>query len=69
MTATETQFVTDERGDRVAVLIGIERYRELLDALDEIDAIRAYDEATASGETPIGFEDAVREFERDRETG
>ncbi len=66
MTATETQFITDESGQRVAVLIGLDRYRQLLDALDELDAIRAYDDARASGDDRMSFEDATREIERER---
>lgn len=66
MTPTDTQFVTDASGHRVAVLIGIDRYRQLVEALEEIDALHAYDEAKASGEEAVPFEEAVREIERDR---
>ncbi|MEP0547313.1 MAG: hypothetical protein ABJF88_10310 [Rhodothermales bacterium] len=69
MTTTETQFVTDDRGERIGVLIGLDRYRQLLDAAEEIEAIRAYDEAKASGDEAIPFDEAVREIERDREAG
>ena len=69
MTTTETRFVTDDAGHRIAVLIGIDRYRQLLEALEEIDAIRAYDEAKASGDEALPFEDAVGEIERDRTAG
>lgn len=69
MTATETQFVTDEKGRRVAVLVGINRYHQFLEAVEEIDAIRDYDEASASGEVPVSFEDAVREIEQERGAG
>jgi PHD/YefM family antitoxin component YafN of YafNO toxin-antitoxin module len=66
MTPTDTQFVTDHAGHRVAVLIGLDRYRQLLDALEELDAIRAYDDAIASGDEAVPFEEALREIERDR---
>ncbi len=69
MMPTETQYVTDEAGRRVAVLVGIERYRQLLDALEEIEAARAYDEAKANGDEAIPFEEAVREIERERHGG
>ena len=64
MTSTDPQYVTDDQGHRTGVLLGIDRYRELLDALDELDAIRAYDDAKASGDEAIPFEEAVREIER-----
>ncbi len=69
MTPTDTRFVTDDAGQRIAVLIGLDRYRQLLDALEEVDAIRAYDEAKSSGDESVPFEDAVREIERNRKTG
>lgn len=69
MTTTDTQFVTDDTGRRIAVLIGLDRYRQLLDALEELDSIRAYDEAKASGDEAVPFEEAVREIERDRTAG
>lgn len=69
MTATETQFVTDGNGQRIGVLIGLDRYRQLLEALDEVDAIRAYDEAKASGDDAVSFEEAVREIEQSRKAG
>jgi hypothetical protein len=66
MTATDTQFVTDDSGRRIGVLLGIERYSELLEALEELDAIRAYDEAKASGEEAIPFGEAIAEIDRMR---
>ena len=66
MTITETQFVTDDEGQRVAVLIGLERYRQLLDAFDELAAIRAYDAAKTANDQSLPFEEAVREIERNR---
>ena len=64
MTPTQTQFVTDETGRRVAVLVGIDQYRALLEAADEIDAIRAYDEAVQHRDEAIPFEEAVAGIER-----
>lgn len=66
MTPTETQYVTDENGHRIAVLVGIERYRRLLDAMEEVEAVRAYDEAKASGEQALPLEQAVAEIEATR---
>jgi PHD/YefM family antitoxin component YafN of YafNO toxin-antitoxin module len=62
----ERQFVVNERGDKVAVVIGIEEYEKILEELEDRDHIRAYDEAKASGETPIPLEQALAEFRRNR---
>ena len=63
MNVAKEQFVVDESGNRTAVLIGIERYSELLEAQEELESIRAYDEAKASGDEAIPFSQAVKEIE------
>ena len=60
------RFVTDRRGKKIAVVLAIEDYKKLLAELEELDAIRAYDAAKASGEEPIPFEKATQEIERSR---
>jgi hypothetical protein len=60
------RFVTDRRGKKVAVVLAIEDYKKLLAKIEELDAIRAYDAAKASGEEPIPFEKATQEIERSR---
>jgi len=61
-----TQFLTNEKGEKVAVVIGIEEYEKLLEELEDLEDIRAYDEAISSGETPIPFEQAIAEVKRSR---
>jgi len=61
-----TQFLTNEKGERTAVVISIEEYEKLLEELEELEDIRAYDEAKASGETPVPFDEAVARIERNR---
>ncbi|HLG17723.1 MAG TPA: hypothetical protein VJH03_24985 [Blastocatellia bacterium] len=66
MVEPKQRYVVDEVGRRVAVLVDIEEYRKLTEALEEIESIRAYDEAKASGDEAIPFEQAVREIESQR---
>lgn len=61
-----TQFLTNEKGERIAVVISIEEYEKILEELEELDDIRAYDEAKASGETPVPFDEAIARIERNR---
>lgn len=61
-----TQFLTNEKGEKTAVVISIEEYQKLLEELEELEDIRAYDEAKASGETPVPFDEAVARIERNR---
>ncbi len=62
----ERQFVVNERGEKVAVVLSIEEYEKILEELEELEDIRAFDEAEASGETPIPFDQAITEIKRSR---
>jgi PHD/YefM family antitoxin component YafN of YafNO toxin-antitoxin module len=64
--AAKEQYVIDENGTRTAVLIDLEYYQKLLEALDELESIRAYDEAKESGDEIISFDQAVQEIESQR---
>jgi hypothetical protein len=55
MTGRE-QFVVDEGGRRIKVIIDLEEYEAMLTKLEKPESIRAYDEAKGSGETPVSFE-------------
>ncbi len=62
----ERQFVVNEQGEKVAVVIGIEEYEKILEELEDLEAIREYEEAKASGETPVPFDEAIARIERNR---
>ncbi len=61
-----TRFLTNDKGDRIAVIIEIEEYEKLLDELEELEDIRACAEAKASGEVPIPLDEAISEIEKKR---
>lgn len=64
------QFLTNERGERTAVVLPIEEYEELLERLEDAEALREADEALAAierGEDEvIPWERAKREIEEER---
>ncbi len=60
------RYVVDEKGKRVGVLLDAKEYQRILEELEELEAIREYDAAKASGEKPIPFEQAIRDIERKR---
>lgn len=66
MIETKERYLTDEQGNRLAVILDVPTYERLVDALDELEAIRAFDAANASGEEPVPFEEAVRRIENGR---
>ena len=59
-------YVIDDQGNPIGVVLDIADYRKLLEDLEELEPIRAYDAAKASGNEAIPFEQAVSEIERNR---
>jgi hypothetical protein len=52
-------FITDAEGNRIGVVLNLAAYQKLLEELEELDSIRAYDAAKASGDEAIPFEEAL----------
>lgn len=67
MPAQAARFVVDDHGNRTAVLLDMARYRELLEAAEELDSIRAYDAAKAGSEEAIPLAQALAEIEAARQ--
>ncbi len=53
------QYLVDEKGTRMGVLLDMDEYRKIMEALEELESIRAYDAAKTSAEKAIPFEEAV----------
>jgi hypothetical protein len=66
MLQPKERFIVDENGQRIGVLLDIEDYQRLLEELEELEAIRAYDAAKASGDEVLPLEQALAEIEKDR---
>ena len=60
------KFLIDEHGTRVAVVLDIKDYQRILEDLEELEAIRQYDEAKAAGDEAIPLDQAVDEIRRGR---
>lgn len=61
-----SRFIVNDAGERVGVILSVEAYEQLLDALEELEDIRAYDEAKASDDEVVPFEQAMQEIEQGR---
>jgi sporulation protein YlmC with PRC-barrel domain len=66
MSSLREKFIVDEKGEKVGVFLDMEEYRRVLAALEELEAIRAYDEAKEAGDAAVPFEQAVEEIEKRR---
>ena len=60
------RYVINEKGERVSVLLDMDDYRRILQELEELEAMRAYDAAKSSGDEIIPFEQAMEEIETER---
>jgi prevent-host-death family protein len=59
--AVEAVFI-QKHGENAAVLISPERYEELMDALEEIEDMEAYDSAMADPSPNIPWEEVKRQL-------
>jgi len=62
--ASLPRFLVDEKGEKVAVLVPIAVYERIVEELEELEDIRAFDEAKASGEPLIPFEQVIERIEK-----
>lgn len=65
MATGKPRFIVDDLGRKRAVILDIGEHKKLIEELEELEAIRAYDAAKSAGGKAIGFEQAVAEIERD----
>lgn len=61
-----TQFVTDDHGNKLAVILPIKEYNKMVDDLEELEDIRSYDAAKKGKQEFIDAEQAFREIEEAR---
>ena len=66
----ETRYVTDEKGERVGVILDVREYERLMEALEDLADLRATDEtleAIAHGEEELlPLDEALQEMEEER---
>ena len=69
----EARYIADENIKRVSVILPIEEYERLIETLEDLEDIRAYDEAKATlerGEDEvIPLDQAMREIREGKITG
>ena len=60
------RYIVGQNGERLGVVLEIGVYEEILRELEELESVRAYDSAKASGDEAIPFEQAIDEIEQSR---
>jgi PHD/YefM family antitoxin component YafN of YafNO toxin-antitoxin module len=61
-----TQFVTDDHGKKLAVILPIDEYNKMVDELEELEDIKRYDAAKQGKQEFLDAEDAFKEIEKQR---
>ncbi|MFO8090243.1 MAG: hypothetical protein R6U13_10435 [Desulfatiglandaceae bacterium] len=62
MVSVHPEFVVDKEKRTKAVILPVSEWKQLMEDLEELDDIRAYDHAKAESDDSIPFEQAVREI-------
>jgi PHD/YefM family antitoxin component YafN of YafNO toxin-antitoxin module len=69
----EARYIVDENGKRTGVILSVEEYERTIEALEDLEDVRLYDEAKAAlqrGESEVvPLEQAMREIREGRFTG
>lgn len=66
------QFLVNERGERTAVVLGLDEYERLVEAFEELEDQRIHDEAMEelrAGATSRSLEEVAAEIERETADG
>jgi hypothetical protein len=64
MLSIKERYSVDGKDKRIGVLLDMEDYRIILEELEELETIRAYNDVRAFGEKGIPFEHGVADIEQ-----
>ena len=59
----KAQYITDTIGKKMGVILPIRDYEKIMEKLEELEDIKAYDHAKTRKSDPIPFEQALKEIE------
>lgn len=62
------QYITDDSGNKLSVILSIDEFHELIAALEELEDIRLYDQVNDADEPSIPIDEAFRNIEKKRQT-
>jgi len=63
MVALHPEYVVDEKQHRKSVLLPVAEWEQVVEELEELDDIRAFDAAKAGSQEAVPFEQAVHEIQ------
>ena len=57
-------YLIDENGNKKAVVVPFSEWQKIKEELEELDDIRAYDQAKSKPSEPIPFDEAVKQIRK-----
>jgi len=60
------QYITDEKGNKISVVLPIKDFEAMLEQLEELEDIRMFDESGESDETAVPIDEAFKIIEDGR---
>ncbi|MEO7174617.1 MAG: hypothetical protein ABIV51_02260 [Saprospiraceae bacterium] len=66
MLTIDPQYITDNTGKKISVVLPMEDFKAIMEELEELDDIKLYDEAKKSNEPSIRIDDAFKIIEAKR---
>lgn len=66
MLAVHPQYITDNNGKKLSVILPIKEFKAIIEELEELEDIRLYDEAKASNEPSVPIDEAFKMIEAKR---
>ena len=61
-----TQFITDDNGKKLAVILPIKDYNEMIENLEELEDIKLYDKAKKDKDDALPIDEAFKLIEQER---
>lgn len=59
------KYIVNDKGKRIGAVLDILEYQKILEELEELESIRAYDAAKTSKNEVISFEQAINEIDQE----
>jgi tRNA(Ile2) C34 agmatinyltransferase TiaS len=66
MLSLDPQYITDEKGKKISVILPMKDFKNIIEELEELEDIKLYDEVKNSNEPSIAIDIAFKEIEDKR---
>ncbi len=66
MHTVKQEYIIDKKGNKKSVILPFSEWQKILNDIEELDDIRAYDKAKTQKSNPIHFNKAVKEIRESR---